>query len=103
MSVEEADVLCVLGWLSFGFVDSWLAGNEIKAAMQPFHGPLTPIAVAGWTLLVLVAAKTYDLRRLLGTAQIRAYRPGEPFEKDEGLIVSGFHATCATRSMRQGS
>ena len=35
---------------------------------------------------------TCDLRRFLGTAQIRAYRSGEPFEEDEVLIVSGFYA-----------
>ena len=47
MSVEEADVLFALAWLSFGFVHFWLAGNKIKAAMHPFLGPLTLIAVAG--------------------------------------------------------
>ena len=47
MSVEETDVLYALAWLSFGFVHFWLAGNKIKAAMHPFLGPLTLMAVAG--------------------------------------------------------
>ena len=47
MSVEETDVLYALAWLRFGFFHSWLAGNKIKAAMHPFLGPLTLIAVAG--------------------------------------------------------
>ncbi len=47
MSVEETDVLCALAWLSFGFVDFWLAGNKIKAAVHPFLGSLTLFSVAG--------------------------------------------------------
>jgi protein-S-isoprenylcysteine O-methyltransferase Ste14 len=63
-------------------------------SVQPFAGwrPLIDlVAVAGWGVMIL-ALRTYDLGRLAGTAQIRAYRQGQPWDDDEPLIASGFHA-----------
>jgi methanethiol S-methyltransferase len=64
-------------------------GQEV----EPFNAwkpALTLISVFGWALMILVL-RTYDLARLAGTAQIRAYKAGEVFNEDEPLITTGFH------------
>jgi len=58
MSVEEANVLYVLAWLSFAFVHFWLAGNNIKANMHPFYiARLLILWGEAWTVLALATAR----------------------------------------------
>lgn len=62
--------------------------------VEPFAGwrpMIDMVAVAGWCVMIL-ALRTYDLGRLAGTAQVRAHRNGRPWDDDEPLIASGFHA-----------
>ena len=64
-------------------------GREV-APFNEWRGILTLLAVVGWAALIMVL-RTYDLGRLLGTAQVRAHKAGMSFEDDEPLITSGFH------------
>ncbi len=75
-----------------GLFGAWVfdGGREV-APIDEWRGVMRLLSVVGWAAFVL-ALRTYDLGRLLGTAQIRAHKAGAPFEEDEPLIAAGFHA-----------
>jgi len=77
---------------AIGTIGAWMyEGGHETVPFTEWRGFLSVLAVAGWTLMIL-ALRTYDVGRLLGTAQIRDHRTGRPVDDDEPLITTGFHA-----------
>lgn len=74
-----------------GFGAWAFAGGQAVAPFADWRPALTVLAIAGWALMIL-ALRTYDLGRLAGTAQIRAYKAGQALDEDEPMLVGRFHA-----------
>lgn len=72
----------------------WLLLESDTGGFGWSPGPLAGLAaihVVGWILIIL-ALRGYDLGRLAGTRQIRAYRAGIDEPDDEPLRLDGLHA-----------
>ncbi|MDH3241618.1 MAG: isoprenylcysteine carboxylmethyltransferase family protein [Alphaproteobacteria bacterium] len=75
----------------------WLAGHWLLAGAAPFALPeaartgLYGVSILGLVILLL-AARGYDLGRFIGTTQIRNRRRGTTEPEDEPLHTGGFHA-----------
>lgn len=75
----------------------WLLGNWLLGDAAPFALPgaartgLYGVLILG-LLILLLAARDYDLGRFAGSTQIRNHRRGVEAPEDEPLHTGGFHA-----------
>ena len=75
----------------------WLLGHWLLASAVPFALPgaaragLYGLSILG-LLILLLAARDYDLGRFAGLTQIRNHRRGIEAPEDEPLHTGGFHA-----------